>query len=60
MHEQVAEKLHSDCGFGLAQRFSAAVSTLVCFAALAAEGNLQPAKQFPQPPGERSATRSRT
>jgi hypothetical protein len=33
-------------GFGVAQRFSAAVSTLLCFAAFSRRGKLRPAEQF--------------
>jgi len=44
--EVAQQLLGSRSSFGVAQRFSAAVRTLLCFAALAAEVNFRPAEQF--------------
>jgi hypothetical protein len=43
---QSLRKTPSDCRFGVAQRFSAAVSALLSFAALAAQVNFRPAEQL--------------
>jgi hypothetical protein len=47
LHFEVARQLLGcRSSFGVAQRFSAAVSTLLCFAAFSRRGKLRPAEQF--------------